>query len=261
MLQTFLSAILPESQGFIGGLAGVLVGLVLGSFAGMASWRWPRDLSWLTPSRCPACGAQIGVFHLLPVLSYLLQGRKAACCGAPISARYALIEGATGVALGVLGWQLGLGALFVAAALLAWALVFLSATDLETGYIPDLAQGVVALSGAIWFVGQGVPAGGRDLLDLGLSFVQLAGIGVFLTVVYARLRSKEMFGWGDVKLMAVSALWVPAPLVPAFLLISGGFGLIFGVLWQKAGKGAVFPFGPALAIGLLALIYWQVFVG
>ena len=251
------SATLPESQGFIGGLAGVLVGLVLGSFAGMASWRWPRAASWLTPSRCPACGTQIGLLHLVPVLSYLLQGRKAACCGAPISARYALIEGAAGVALGVLGWQLGLGALFVAAALLVWALVFLSATDLETGYIPDLAQGVVALSGAVWFIGHGA----RDWVDLGLSFIQLAGVGVFLAVVYARLRGKEMFGWGDVKLMAVSAFWVPAAYVPAFLLISGGLGLLFGVLWQKAGKGAVFPFGPALAIGLLALIYWQVFVG
>ena len=71
------------------------------------------------------------------------------------------------------------------------------------------------------------------------------------------LRNKDGLGLGDVKLLFGIGLWLASPvmLVP-FLFISGVLGTVCGLLWRKAGRGAQFPFGPALAIALLVCIVW-----
>jgi prepilin signal peptidase PulO-like enzyme (type II secretory pathway) len=38
------------------------------------------------------------------------------------------------------------------------------------------------------------------------------------------------------------------------MLISGLAGLAFATLWRASGKGRLFPFGPALCIGLIATL-------
>lgn len=66
-----------------------------------------------------------------------------------------------------------------------------------------------------------------------------------------------MMGWGDVKFMAAAAPWL-LPESAALFFLSGFLGLGFGLVWKKTGREAEFPFGPALATALLALISWQV---
>jgi len=39
-----------------------IVALFLGSFIGMASWRWLRKETWGGRSRCPVCGRQLGAW-------------------------------------------------------------------------------------------------------------------------------------------------------------------------------------------------------
>ena len=74
-------------------LCGVSVGLVLGSFVTMLSYRLPRGISIVMPrSHCPACKTQLGARDLVPVFSWLFSGGKCRHCGRRISARYPLIE-------------------------------------------------------------------------------------------------------------------------------------------------------------------------
>ncbi|HET6374556.1 MAG TPA: prepilin peptidase [Methylocella sp.] len=74
-------------------IAGILTGLILGSFTTMLSYRLPRGLSivW-PPSHCPACKARLSPLDLLPVLSWVLQRGRCRHCGAFIGWRYLLIE-------------------------------------------------------------------------------------------------------------------------------------------------------------------------
>ncbi len=65
----------------------------IGSFLNVVVYRMPRDKSLVTPpSSCPSCGKHIRFYDNIPLLSWLLLGRKCRYCKTPISPRYFLIE-------------------------------------------------------------------------------------------------------------------------------------------------------------------------
>jgi leader peptidase (prepilin peptidase)/N-methyltransferase len=68
-------------------------GSCIGSFLNVVVYRMPRDKSLVTPpSSCPSCGKHIRFYDNIPMLSWLLLGRKCRYCKVPISPRYFLIE-------------------------------------------------------------------------------------------------------------------------------------------------------------------------
>jgi prepilin signal peptidase PulO-like enzyme (type II secretory pathway) len=74
-------------------LSGLLVGLVLGSFVTMLSYRAPRNLSIVAPpSHCPKCHTPLKIRDLVPVFSWLIERGKCRHCGEKISPRYIVIE-------------------------------------------------------------------------------------------------------------------------------------------------------------------------
>lgn len=74
------------------------LGCCIGSFLNVVIYRLPRDKSLVTPpSACPACGKHIRFYDNIPLLSWLMLGRKCRYCKAPISPRYFVIELLTGV--------------------------------------------------------------------------------------------------------------------------------------------------------------------
>lgn len=80
--------------------AGLVTGLVLGSFVTMLSYRLPRRISIVAPrSRCPACGTTLTPLELVPVASWAFQRGRCRTCASFIGWRYPLIELVT--ALGV----------------------------------------------------------------------------------------------------------------------------------------------------------------
>ena len=54
------------------------------------------------PSHCPACNTRLRARDLVPVFSFLVQGRKCRYCKQPISWRYAVVESITGLAFAAL---------------------------------------------------------------------------------------------------------------------------------------------------------------
>jgi leader peptidase (prepilin peptidase)/N-methyltransferase len=75
-----------------------IFGCCVGSFLNVVIYRLPRDQSLVRPpSACPACGRYIRFYDNIPLLSWLLLGRKCRYCKAPISARYFIIELLTGL--------------------------------------------------------------------------------------------------------------------------------------------------------------------
>ena len=101
---------LPQDELWFRLLAGLLVGLALGSFVTMLSYRAPRNLSIVSPpSHCPHCKTPLTPRDLVPVVSWVVGGGKCRHCHKPIPARYLLVELATTagcvVAFAVLGFQ------------------------------------------------------------------------------------------------------------------------------------------------------------
>jgi len=68
-------------------------GCCIGSFLNVVIYRLPRDKSLVTPpSACPACDKNIRFYDNIPLISWLLLGRKCRFCKAPISPRYFFVE-------------------------------------------------------------------------------------------------------------------------------------------------------------------------
>lgn len=73
---------------------GALLGAGIGSFVGCAAYRIPRRISLNGRSRCPACGEQISAWRNIPILTFLVQRGRAACCGEKLRFSYLGFEAA-----------------------------------------------------------------------------------------------------------------------------------------------------------------------
>ena len=91
------------------GLVAVL-GLLIGSFLNVVIWRVPRGESVVQPAeRLPALRRRrSGRGTTCRSLSWLLLRGRCRDCGNPISARYPLVEAATGALFAVTAWHFGL---------------------------------------------------------------------------------------------------------------------------------------------------------
>jgi len=74
------------------------LGCCIGSFLNVVVYRLPMDKSLVTPpSSCPTCERHIRFYDNIPLVSWLLLGRRCRYCKTPISPRYFAIELLTGL--------------------------------------------------------------------------------------------------------------------------------------------------------------------
>jgi len=96
--------------------------------AGVPATEWPGGAApynlFLPGSHCPRCDSPIPLYRNIPLLSWLLQRGRAACCGGAIPLRYWLVE-ALAVCLALAAWWRGPSP--VAQALVFFALAMLLA--------------------------------------------------------------------------------------------------------------------------------------
>ncbi len=230
--------------------AGVL-GAVFGSFLNVVVHRLPRHESLVTPaSHCPKCSTPVKPYDNIPILSWLLLRGHCRGCGAPISARYPLIEALTATLCvgAVLTHDASAGiALSVALILLIVPAAFI---DLEHRIIPNK---ITAL-GAVLALAIGLaldPAGEPERL------IAAAAAGGFLLL--AALAYPGGMGMGDVKLAGMMGLFLGAAVAPALLIaLIAGVAVGAVVIARKgaqAGRKTAVPFGPFLAFGALFAVF------
>lgn len=241
----------------------LVLGLCFGSFVTLLAYRLPREEPIVRGrSRCPECSTLLGVSALFPLLSWLWQRGKCRYCSTSIHARYPVIELVQALlflfvyAVHGLSWEALVLALF------SVALLVLVVVDFEWYIIPDEVQ----IAGIILALLYHLAAETEWTMVLGGLAVGLA-IGFGLRFGYGWIMRKEGLGWGDVKFLAVSGLWLADTMHwPPFLFYAGVWGVVTAIGWRLAGKGAVFPFGPALAASLFmtlltpssALFFWTI---
>ncbi len=253
-----------------------LLGLILGSFLSMLSYRLIQHLDSDTPaliralvldrSRCPHCQSALSVKQLIPLFSWWRYHRASPCCGQPISWRYPIIEIATAIITALTAAHfltsdsnalLGLSLQGWATLVLSWTLITITITDMEHQLIPDRLSlpllwlglllnssndGLVGLNEAVW--------------GAALGYVSLW----LLFQIHRALTGKEGMGYGDFKLTAALGAWLGAyALIPIFIMAGLLAILVMGslMLWKRKENQA-FAFGPWLAIaGWLVMMGWS----
>ncbi|HVI51411.1 MAG TPA: prepilin peptidase [Candidatus Sulfotelmatobacter sp.] len=230
----------------------LVLGLIFGSFAGAASWRLPRRITLFGRSACPHCHAVLSVLDLVPLISWLARKGRCRHCGAVVSPRYAIIETATALLFAV-SWLAADGDPAVAALLagVCTLSVVIIAADLEARIIPDAALLPLLALAVVWHYLQG--DGYVDGLAAGALALAAAAA---LQWGYRALRGFDGLGTGDVKFLGVAGCYLGMFGTAGFLIEAGLLGLLFGLGWRLAGKGAAFPFAPALVVALLAGLIW-----
>ncbi len=255
-----------------------LFGLLIGSFLNVVIHRLPRmmEAEWqqqmaesqglevpaappynlVTPrSACPACGHQITALENIPVLSYLVLGGKCAGCRTRISPRYPLVEALTGTLSGLVAWHFGFGTVAIAALLFTFALIALTFIDFDTFLLPDDIT-LPLLWGGLFLNLHGV------FTDLHSAVIgAMAGYLALWSVywLFKLVTGKEGMGYGDFKLLAAIGAWFGWQLLPAVILLSSLAGSIIGIsmmVFARHGRNVPIPFGPYLALGGIAALFW-----
>jgi leader peptidase (prepilin peptidase)/N-methyltransferase len=221
-------------------LRGVAIpfGLIWGSFLNVVIYRVPQGMSVVRPpSHCPACGKPIAGYDNVPVVSWLLLRGRARCCGAPMSARYPLVEligGALSLAivervllpnpwvpigrsLAIYGADFGVAMALVAAAFI----------DAEHMYLPD----TVTIGGAILGFGTASLRGLSYADSLIGAIIGFVATWLPFTVLYKRIRGRVGMGMGDAKLLMLAGAW--------FGWLGVAFALFAGALQGSLAAGAI----------------------
>ncbi len=266
-------------------LAGLLLGLVVGSFLNVVIYRLPLQLEsvWrrdsleflgieaeagspevdadsagnlLFPaSHCPRCRAPIRPWQNIPVLSYLLQRGRCAVCAAPISRQYPLVELAGGLATVWVVYSFGITATALMALVFTWTLIALTGIDINHKLLPDNLTLPL-----LWL---GLLANTQGLFtDLHSAVIgAVAGYMVLWLVFWGfkLLTGKEGMGYGDFKLLAALGAWMGWQMLPLIILLSSLVGALVGVLGiLLAGRDRQIPlaFGPFLAAAGWIALFW-----
>ena len=229
-----------------------IFGLVVGSFLGAYTFRYPRGISVLRGrSFCPKCKKNLAWHDNIPVLSFLLLKGRCRNCSKSISLRYPLIEIAT--ALGFVGiWFLSLEPVFLIFLILIFSLlVAIFVIDLEQKIVPD----------ELVFAGFGLTVFYLLLISPSTLFTSLAagfGAALFLLLVHLATRGRGM-GLGDVKFAVFAGTLLGWPMMPVWLFtafLTGAFVGTILVLAKKVSFGKQIAFGPFLVMSLIIVFIW-----
>ena len=236
-----------------------LFGLVIGSFLNVVAYRVPLGRSVVAPaSACPECGQPIRWHDNIPVVSWLLLRGRCRHCEGRISARYPLVEAATGALF--VGTFLVIGPAWVLASYLLFAAtsMVLVLTDLDHKRIPNRILYPATVT-VVVLLAAGSAADG----SLGSVPRALAGGGIyFALLLLIALVARGGFGMGDVKLAFLlgtvlafpswKTLWSGVFLA---FLIGGVVSLLLLITGRKGRKDAI-PFGPPLIVGAWIALAW-----
>ena len=258
-----------------------LVGLVVGSFLNVVIHRlpkmmerdWKQDcrallelgpgpspgerLNLVRPgSRCPHCGHAIGVLENIPVLSWIALRGRCSACRAPIGLRYPVVEIAAAALTVAVAWHFGAVPQALAAVALSWALIALTAIDLDCQLLPDditlpflwlgLILNLFGMFTNLPSAVLGAVAGYLLLWSVYMAFKALTG--------------KEGMGHGDFKLLAMLGAWTGWQMLPLIIILSSVVGSIvaIGLLIRGHERSRPIPFGPYLAAaGWIALLWGE----
>jgi leader peptidase (prepilin peptidase) / N-methyltransferase len=256
----------------------VIFGLMVGSFLNVVIHRLPKmmEREWhanclelqgkdvpeqakytiVTPrSACPSCGHEITALENIPIISWLMLGGKCKGCKAKISMRYPLVEAITGALIGAVAYQYGYSYASLFAFIFVFALIALTFIDFDTQLLPDDITLPLLWLGLLFNFNGGF----TDLKSAVLGAV--FGYLILWSVYWAfkLVTGKEGMGYGDFKLLGAIGAWFGWQLLPAVILLSSVVGAVIGIgliAFKGKGGGTAIPFGPFLALGGIAALFF-----
>jgi leader peptidase (prepilin peptidase)/N-methyltransferase len=243
-----------------------LFGLVVGSFLNVCIYRIPKGLSIVRPaSLCPSCGKPVKLYDNIPVLGYIFLKGRCRSCNAGISARYPLVELLNAILYVVVLQRFGFESVSVLMVFCIFisALIVITFIDIDYQIIPDrISIPGIPLGLLLGSTLLPDPFLRSELLGFKASFIGFlcGGLGFYLIAVLGKLVfRKDAMGGGDIKLMGMIGGFLGWKGVIFTAFLGSLFGSVIGIAliaWKGRKWGAQIPFGPYLALGAVASLFW-----
>ena len=238
-------------------VAGILLGLIIGSFLATLILRWPEGRSVIAGrSSCDHCGHQLRFRELIPVASFIFQSGKCRQCGTMIARDHVAIELAAAL-IGGLALFAAPDAAGLAGAAFGWLLLTLAALDVKHHWLPDRLTAVLAVSGLMAGLFFAHPAMIDRLIGGFTGFAALT----FIALIYRNIRNRDGLGGGDPKMLGAIGCWLGWQALPFVLLGAGLVGILVAISWrvrgQKVEADSILPLGSLMAIAAFPLWLFQ----
>ncbi len=207
-------------------------------------------------SRCPQCGHSLAWHENIPLLGWLRLGGKCSACGQRISVRYPIVEALTAVLFAAAAWKAGPGAATAVYCLALALLIAAAFIDLDTTLLPDDLT--------LPLIGLGLVAAWQHWIPVSLPDAALgAFFGYFalwfVAFAYQLVRGVQGMAEGDFKLLAGLGALLGWQALPSIILLSSAVGALVGLFMIVArghGRNVPIPFGPYLAGGGIAALFF-----
>lgn len=233
----------------------------MGSFLNVVIYRVPAGESVVRPpSKCPSCSHPIRTRHNIPVFGWLLLHGRCYDCRAPISARYPVVEAATGVLFAALTWRwlaIGMPWALPAYLYLAAAGVALTMIDIDVKRLPDkiVLPSYAVVAGLLIVAAMG----GHDWWPLARAAIGAAALFAFYVAIV--LIYPAGMGFGDVKLAGLLGALMGYLSWSALIVATFGaflLGAVVGValiVTNRGGRKTAIPFGPFMVVSALMTVF------
>ena len=162
---------------------------------------------------------------------------------------------AFGAAVALSGYLWGPAGFAWAGTILALALSWAAAVDIDRFILPDILTIGLAVLGLALAAMQGVSLLLHHAAGATLGYLALAGVAF----AYRRFRGREGLGLGDAKLMAAAGAWLGWAALPTVLLAAS----IAGIAWMAAVAVATRALSPSRAVAFgpfIAASFWLVWL-
>lgn len=236
-----------------------IVGIVFGSFFNVCIYRIPEGKSIVNPpSHCPKCNTRLKVKDLIPILSYLISGRKCRYCKEKIASRYALVELLTGILFLLIYNFYGLKIKTIYFLILVSLLLIITFIDIDYYIIPD----ELIIIGCVFAIIVNIFNIGTTITDSILGGLISAGGMLVLIKLIELIVKKECMGGGDIKLFGMLGLFLGIKYGLLTIIISIYVGAIYGIIViiysriKKFKYNSMIPYGPFISISAIIVIMY-----
>ncbi len=240
-----------------------IYGLCIGSFLNVVIYRVPLEKSVAEGrSFCPKCKKQLTALELIPVVSWVIQGRKCKGCKEPISFIYPLIELSVAILFLVAYLSYGLTVTTFIIIIFWSMLLVIGIIDFQTKYIFDntLLVTIIPIFILSFFC------------DFNIKSQLISAVGCFVIyfLVYKiayKYYGQEAFGFGDVLLIGVVGYVVNLELIFLTIFLPVYVAIVFYICYlisskikkssEKIDRKFEMPFGPSIATSGFILTLFQ----
>jgi len=233
-----------------------IIGAAVGSFVAAAGLRISSDKSIIsTPSSCDFCKRRLGVFDLIPIISYAVSRGKCQYCGHSLTPLY-------------IGAEIAFTLIAVCAALFAdfdWSLLLIFGAIILLGIctVSDFKSMLLPLPamicvGCLGLTAQFIDHGNQGLINAVFSLSAGVAVVAIPGLLYWGIRKSHGFGEGDYWLMGAIGswmTWVEAIVIFYSATVLCLFATLIEAIWRGQSLHALDQKPIGAFLSLLAVIY------